>query len=819
MRDMTDFTKPVSTEALGTTTFMEAADVTKVSTKTTTPSVYNEIDSDIKAFLQKPYLLASGAWSTTDIANTNLANGSIASYLSSVPLWADKISGFNLIKADFVIRVEINASPFQQGKLLLHYLPCYQQFVTTNPGFVGRTNTHLIQKVQHPHVEMTCDMSSISIRVPYITPTMFYSLKTGFYDWGSWFLDVFAPLRTGAAAPASQMAVDYLVYGHFENIELVAPVVPQSSKKEYRVVRKNHVNETKENQGPIEEGLRKVGKVSKILSKVPILTEFAAPLEWASDIAADVAHVFGFSKPRELNGVTVVADNMFRYAGTVDGPLLSMPGGMKCDNALALSDQLSYTNEDEMAFAYLFKIPTFVHQGTWTTTQPTGLSLYSQDVCPQNFWETFSSVSGPKTVSYKVSGPMTYFSQFFGLWRGSIKITFKFIKTKMHSGKLQFTYIPINDPIAAPTSSDGAYTLRAIVDIKTEDEVTFELPYLALSDYLSTYDNDLVSGPPVPRVAGKISCIVLNELKAPESVSQNVDFQVFVHAGDDFEYAVPLSNTTAALPFTPQSSKEEMTHAEMSKSLIADQVIGNVKQENEDPAFHAERCIGEKILSAKQLLLRNTPVWPMKFGFAWNSTSVYQLMPHHLSTFQLDAGTMRIPNVGGDMYSMIVPLFAFFRGGVNWTYQDAEEPSSNGTWLRFGNFPLSHSLENSSSEPLMQITSNYPKNLFPINSTTAGSFDGPIMPSRTNAVAPTNFLGQRNCIYQHVPYYGPMPMSLTVQHNGFTTIKEPSGPYSVIGMFTGSNSNVPLLQRSVSDDFRCHFFIGCPPVPITIFTT
>jgi len=77
---------------------------------------------------------------------------------------------------------------------------------------------------------------------------------------------------------------------------------------------------------------------------------------------------------------------------------------------------------------------------------------------------------------------------------------------------------------------NSAYALRAIVDIRTEDEITFELPYLIQSDYIK---NDVASG--------RIDILVLNDLRGPESVAQNIDVQVFYRAGDDFEYAVPTN--------------------------------------------------------------------------------------------------------------------------------------------------------------------------------------------------------------------------------------------------------------------------------------
>jgi hypothetical protein len=84
---------------------------------------------------------------------------------------------------------------------------------------------------------------------------------------------------------------------------------------------------------------------------------------------------------------------------------------------------------------------------------------------------------------------------------------------------------------ASITSS--AYSLRTIVDIRTEDVVTFELPYLCFSDYLATNLDGSGS------YSGVLDIMVLNSLRAPESCSQSVKMQVFFSPGSDFELAAP----------------------------------------------------------------------------------------------------------------------------------------------------------------------------------------------------------------------------------------------------------------------------------------
>jgi hypothetical protein len=694
------------------------------------------------------------------------------------------------------VRVEINSSPFQQGKLLLHYIPCYSNFVSLNAKFGQRTNAYLEQKVQHPHAEITCDSSCVSLRIPYVSPSHYYGIKEGYYDWGTWFLDVFSPLMTGAAAPASQLAVDYLIYGYFENVELGAPIIPQSGKRERRVS-----VETKENQGPIEEGLRKVGKTAAVLDDVPILSEFSKPLVWASDIAAKMAHIWGWSKPRELNGVSILGDNFVRYAGTVDGPSLAVPGGAKCDNRLRTIDYGSYTNEDEMSMAYLMQIPWFHFEYPWTSTDGQGHLLVDMELSPQSLGASHIDTVATHSTTYINHAPIGYLSQFFRFWRGGFDITLKFIKTKMHSGKVQVVWTPITAVTTGANITNSSYSLRAIVDIKTEDEITLTLPFMAFTDYLSTART---GGPSLPKTSGRLQIHVLNDLRGPESVSQEVGMQLFIRGSKDFEYAVPYNNEYSIIPYIPQSGKSEVMHGSNTGLDIADDTIGSASMRR-DETFHAERCVGEKLMSVKQLMLRNTPLYNLASAHTW--TSAFGMLPHFLPSQQMNGttGVMTQTKFGGDMMGLLAPMYAFIRGSVNIMVTDVSSTKVN--W-RFGNVPGFNLDSNAVTQPAFTPSAS---------GNTAGYIASTLVSSgnSTNNVISMNNVGDNDLAYQHIPYYNALPMTLTAQYNGIEQINDPSIPYSVFGMTMGTTPSFPLIQRAVGDDFSCHFFICCPPIART----
>ncbi len=800
-RTVTDFVSDTKETKQGTTLFVDSAPdvIGTVSKPTMMVSTYVEQEADIKAFLAKPVQLAAGQWTTSNAINTNLHTLDINTILTSKDMLYSKIKGFGLAKGDFVYKVVLNTSMFHQGKVFVHYLPCEQQFTAVNANFLKRTNKWISQKVQQPHIEIDCRKGAGAIRVPYIAPTHYWAVKEDSYDWGTIFLDVMSPLLTGAAAPAEQLIVDYVVYGYWENMELVAPTLPQSDKTERKMKMRNVVPEKAENQGPIEDGLRKVGKVANLMNGVPYLSDFSQPVSWVADIAANIASIWGWSKPRELDGTTVVTDQLYRYIGTSDGPDLAYPGGIICNNRVETIDYGSFTDVDEMSMEYLLSIPFYAGEVTWTAGVGQGYSLYSQKIAPSYFVDQHTDTVGAHSALYGVYSPLGYLANFFSYWRGDIEVTLKFPKTQLHSGRAQITWTPGTAVTTTPTISTAEYSMRTIVDIRLEDEITVVLPYMVLSDYLHT---GAFNTPPYA-YSGQLDIVVLNDLRAPESVSQSIAMQIFFRAGKNFEFAAPKAHMGPVVPYIPQSDPTEVLHTGGESMTMGKSAAGGVKTKH-DETFHAARCIGEKIKSVKQLLLRAGPVLPL--GISNLNNKAWTYYPWGLSAVQLVSGTgvPTYPLTGGDMYNWLVPMYAFYRGGMRVMGINVASQSS------FGNYPgltggTATSAYNSSAS---QLCANQASTSTNVIATAAPAI--PLWPAEPAVAQTTN----GNYMYQHVPYYNKYPLSLTVQFNGLTTpLADDSQPRGTVSCSSsGAVAGSTLLQRAVADDFHTSFFIGCPPL-------
>jgi len=87
-------------------------------------------EHEIRDFLGRPVLCTSGTFSSTTVAGSQLSTIPLPSACLSNAAYADKLRGFYGFRAKMVCRVQVNAQRFQQGRLLLHYLP---QTATMDP--------------------------------------------------------------------------------------------------------------------------------------------------------------------------------------------------------------------------------------------------------------------------------------------------------------------------------------------------------------------------------------------------------------------------------------------------------------------------------------------------------------------------------------------------------------------------------------------------------------------------------------------------------------------------------------------------------------
>ncbi len=649
-----------------TTHAVNDADTVKTSSTSYLPppmeiltEVKSGITQEIRDFLAKPQVIASGVFSTTDTFATFLWNGNIpGSIINANPIWQRKIEGNYAIRAKITLTIQFNANRFQQGRYILAWVPDAGAYTTNRTQWQNMHSSNLCQVTQLPHVEfdLNCDTQAM-LEIPQINTTGF-SLAgiTGPQQYGNGYalLTSYSPL-VSTTGPST---ASWTLYAHFTEVDFSMPVIPQSSQTRIknRVTRKKSpelVEQLSNDIGPLETAMSTLGTFSGAIAGVPVLSSIAGKAKWAIDVGMKTASSFGWSKPLDESPYIKMKRQIFPKYNNADTTETGEVLGVMDKNSIEQLPGFSGNNLDELSISYISSIPAWYNTITWSESDTSGTQIYSSGVSPREFKVTNSYVGG--TVTFVP--PVAFCANFFTQWRGSLKFTIKVVKTEFHSGRLMLMYRPYNyeaydsTPVGATTIANSTYLHREVFDIRFGNEFTFVVPWLSLTPYRPIFGQDSENGNLVMQV--------LNPLVAPANVSSSITLLFEVSAGEDFELAIPRSLSESIVTnVTPQMGEENVCE------IFSDYIGNSVSKETLAPARF---CVGERVLSLRQLIKRFNYM-PVTAGLAnsWMVIFPWFTFARYLTAAGYITGELS----QSDVFSHVSSCFALARGSMRYKILD-----------------------------------------------------------------------------------------------------------------------------------------------------
>jgi hypothetical protein len=738
----------------------------------------------IKDFLKKPSLVTTGVWSASNSRGVDIALGAIGPLLLSNTYWAEKYHGFSMIRGTAVVRLMINANPFQQGLLMLRYLPCYSRFTSTSTGYESMYNTSIVSKTQHPGVYLDARDSAAELRIPYIAPTKWYSseLSAQTYDWGTWFVTVIGELLTGATATSD--TVDYSVYVHFEDIEMAAPILLQSGVGATGKYRAKKLDASAlETKGTLSSALMTGAAVADACNDIPFVKDYAGVTAWVLRHTARVAAALGYSKPENFSTVMPVASAFQRNLQNCTGQDNSFNLGLFSDTKTPLRDNMSIRSEDEMSMSFLKQIEAYYATITWSapsTGTNAGVNLFSLKVTPEIFNNTTTVTRAPHSLTGAFGPPIYYLSRYFSMWRGSIKVRVYIPKTQFHIGRLQVTWTPSPDVTNTPTISNSQNSLREIIDIRDGNEFELVLPWLLPTNYQMLGEG---------LYSGQLDIVILNDLKCPDTAAQSVGLILFVSGGKDFEFQGSAGRLT---------SEKISTVVSLEGNDITDGAVGDSIILPTNLMIAAE-CVGECFTSVKQLIAKLSRVYQVAPLTSFKNVVLYPYnrpVPYLAPVSGLTSG-----NTGGFMLVDISLMYAFFKGGITAVFNHLTS-TSNGNMTCY-NYPYAGYV----------ATDMLTSNTYGAWNYTSGSWTQ----SSAKCAAPCVADKSVGYVSVTIPYQSPTQFSMCYP-NSTNTYPLSSTTYDApIGCAVlDETGTVGVPQGTVgiaaAEDFQLAFFISCPPV-------
>lgn len=610
-------------------------------------------------FLQRPFPLTNFEWNVSASQFSELYSAEFPDAVLSQPLYMDKLNGFLGIRADLHFRLQINSQPFQAGRLIIAWLPYYKYLGTKNSIFDESSEPSMVSLTALPHVELDLSTETeATLHVPFVSPNMYYNLVTGEGYYGKLYVKVYSPL----ADVSGSGNVDCTLWFNYTNIRLAFPTgAPTSSQSVNPVAQVGQEERDMETQRSVSLALAKFSSALRALPLIPTLSEIAEPAAWVSDQASAICKYFGFSKVESSNVPQWLKQGPTHFMTNYDGCNMSHSLALESQNAIETMSGMVGTDIDEMSISHIVSTPCYYRHFTWASTDSNGAILYSQPISPLVFRvdEVSSSSCVPTLLAY-TTAPFTY-------WRGSIDLKFKFIKTKFHSGRVRIYFQPgISATLNTPRAN---FNYSQVVDLRSEDVVSFRVPYVSTKPWLWTRNSQNSNFG--YDITGTVFVEVLNELRAVSTVTSSIDVLVEVSGGPDYELAAPSQNLFQ--PVKISTSSQSLMSRIRARAQSGEEETREVEQTpiNKDQLGSKEVykhlwpnnlfTMGEKITSVRQLIKRNA----FHGSISAPTSGQWVFSPWRmLGMYTRAAGDAKTPQSFGhlDYFSRI---FVFGRGSIN----------------------------------------------------------------------------------------------------------------------------------------------------------
>lgn len=451
----------------------------------------------------------------------------------------EKVNNFEWFKANFVIRLVINANPFVAGRLYLSYrcsAPVLDGMDIYAKGRAGITS--------YPGVEIDLQSNTAAeIVIPWLSVADAMSLTRDSYNVVTVDLWALCPLVT----PDAALGIPYRIYGWFKDVELRGPTPLKA------------VLQSSEAPGPITQISSGVSKVAGRLSRVPVIGTIASKVKWASDLVGGVASVFGWSRPIDGSNAQAVVSVPGRGFSQFTSKDTATVLGMSNDNCIAEDTQNFYADVDEMQVEYICGRPGLVSVLPWKTTDTFGSTLGVFELSPRAL-NSNQYVDGTVTPwrIYEDLPLCDYVIRSFAYWRADFVFRISVVKTSFHVGRLEVIFIPGTKIPMDGDLIDTTNAWKEVFDITERNEFEVVVPYMQQKVMCRSFEERTSTLP--PDWVGFLVIRTETPLTAPSTVDQAVNILVWKSARNVVLNAPIIGFDIPSPPLPTDLNRENPTH-------------------------------------------------------------------------------------------------------------------------------------------------------------------------------------------------------------------------------------------------------------------
>jgi len=663
----------------------------------------------VKDFLCRPMDFGTAKWKATDgaldgnileepsilsftwrggLAKTfNFPTDFISGGSKATTMAYDKMKGFKYFRGDLVFRIQVQAQPFQAGILRVIAFPYPQRLANAKKShFRGAT-----QITQLPHVELDISQHRMAeLHLPHIGPNLFFDMIKGNGNTDIWSLVVVPYAQLEDVAATGEVSIRAFAYykdvdirfpngveiDHKPPATTLIPAHPVAFNPKFAKHTKAHM-EAQQNAktGTVGQVSGAIASVASKFSAVPGLGEYAAPVAMVANTVSGIANTLGFSKPTSVKDSTPIAQRLTGDFMPADGEDNGYSMAIARVNALDPMNGWAGSSIDEMAFTNIVTKPAYIGSFKWLESQTVETELFRLPVYA-GYFRSYPVES----TEFHCHTPVSYLANHFKFWRGSLKYTFKFVKTQFHSGRLTVRFVPFHKSTNTTRAIDYANCLSQTWDLAENSQYEFTVPFvhylqMAKTPYGNSWD-DLPTDDVEKYAIGDIVIFVNTELVAPPTVVNTIVTLVEMSGMPDLEFAAPTLGYSAAPVVNDAAPPSLLTRAHVGDKTIgwfdpAEERVFSINNKAIKRSKTASATLaGELVTSVRQLVKRYAGMSSDVIAISGlePSTSTQlglKLYPDHLvKDYEIDAQPLQGNKFGISWINKFYPLYAFRRGGI-----------------------------------------------------------------------------------------------------------------------------------------------------------
>lgn len=853
-----DSVSPIDTEQI--TTFMDGNPSWRYEvphTPDVTASTINDSNETLENFFSRPIRIYTANWGLGVTLFENFDPWTL--------FWENKrnlnrITNYNLLRCRLHVSFKINGNAFHYGRLIASYCP-FQGVVPLDDITIDRAfyTEDVIQASQRPHVYLDPTTNAGGEMVlPFFWFKNYLSIPD--MEWEQMGSITVSTLQNLKHANGATDTVTIQVYAWATEVEFGVPtsrapanLAPQAEPERERRPKKQRApsgesseryyskgvdppaDEYNANAGMISKPLSTFAKIAGMLENAPIIGPYAKATQIAASGAANIAKIFGYSRPVQIEGTRFFKNQYVGDMANTNSVDLSTKLALDIKQETTIDSRVAgLDGTDEMLIKSIAMRESYLTYFPWTLTNVPDDPLFLMNVSPV----MFDILTGPPDEYHMT--PSCFASQLFRFWHGTMEVRFQFVCSKYHKGRVKIMY----DPYAINSAIGGAednINYTQVVDLSLTRDVTIKVPWGQTLHWLNTHNiangggsiNFNVGTATLGRhfgnaYNGQLAVYVLNELTVPNStINNDIQVNVFTKMCDDFCLMNPTGSRISDLTYFPQATPE------MEDDYVGDECDdAPMTQESVElaPSFSSldpqffDVYPGESVESLRSLLKRYS--YHMSYGPGTNSygtLSISQgIFPFYrgspdgaYSTSTTPAGPWNY--CSNTFLNYITPAFAGWRGGLRWKVIRDSTTSSSG-FLTY----VSRIADSASAPSYYGVTWDTMLGVGAGNVKTV-AYDSyfRLCPSSGTLDANTSMDGtvinriSTGAVEAEFPWYSNLRFFPAKQQNQTT-----QGPfrgfwYAVMTMFQGANSiESANFYCATAEDFNLFFFTGAPIVYI-----